>query len=86
MEFFFLHEALKGDHLLLYLCLLLIILLSLARVMPYFRISFEKKRSLEPLIIVDNWNFRQSNKKKQKQKTGQQQQQQQQQQQNKTAN
>ena len=44
--FFFLHEALKGDHLLLYLCLPLIILLSLARVMPYFSNKFLRKKDL----------------------------------------
>ena len=43
---FFLHEALKGDHLLLYLCLLLIILLYLARVMPYFSNKFLRKKDL----------------------------------------
>ena len=45
-NFFFLHEALKGDHLLLYLCLILIILLSLARVMPYFSNKFLRKKDL----------------------------------------
>ena len=43
---FFLHEAPKGDHLLLYLCFLFITFLALARVMPYFSNEFLRKMKL----------------------------------------